>query len=117
LTAVAKAKEPSCTGAIIDAVEAEWIGLVNRVGPHDQLMVATNDLAQRIMRHGPLTVRMAKQAVNAGMNYGPLAGQEHQRPAQTILFATEDRLEGRWLFWRTVRPILVGGRKEDAKSA
>lgn len=69
-------------------------GFVNLVVLHDQLMVATNDLAQRIMMRGPLAVRMTKQAINAGMNYGPLAGQEYERLAETILFTTEDRLEG-----------------------
>jgi enoyl-CoA hydratase/carnithine racemase len=49
-------------------------------------MVATNDLAQRIMMRGPLAVRMTKQAINAGMNYGPLAGQEYERLAETILY-------------------------------
>jgi hypothetical protein len=36
---------------------------------------------------------MAGQPINAAIIYGPLASQKYERPAQMILFATENCLE------------------------
>ena len=52
LVGVAKAKELLMTGDIIEADEAERIGLVNRVVPHDDLIDTVNELAQRLA-NGP----------------------------------------------------------------
>jgi enoyl-CoA hydratase len=108
LVGVAKAKELIFTGEIIDAAQAERIGLVNRVVPHDQLMQSTLELAKKIMARGPLAVRLAKMSINAGMNYGPRAGSEYERLAQTVLFATEDRLEGTEAFLAKRAPKFKG---------
>lgn len=94
LVGAAKAKELILTGEMIDAAEAHRIGLVNKVVAHDELMAAATEMAEKIMRRGPVAVRLAKAAVNAGMEFGPGAGYAFERLAQTILFGTEDRLEG-----------------------
>jgi enoyl-CoA hydratase len=108
LVGVAKAKELIFTGDIIDAAEAERIGMVNRVVPHEQLMEAAVELAVKIMRRGPLAVRLAKSSINAGVNYGPGAGFEFERLAQAVLFATEDREEGTSAFLEKRRPNFQG---------
>lgn len=108
LVGVAKAKELIFTGEIIDAAEAARIGLVNRVVPHDELMPSAIELAKKIMRCGPLAVRMAKLSIQAGLNYGPGAGFEYERLAQTMLFGTEDRLEGTGAFLEKRRPVFKG---------
>ena len=64
LVGVAKAKELLMTGDIIDAAEAERIGLVNRVVPHDELMVAVSDLARRLADGPALAIRGTKHAIN-----------------------------------------------------
>jgi enoyl-CoA hydratase/carnithine racemase len=61
----AKAKEMIMTCDPIDAQEARRIGLVNQVVPHDQLMPACLDLAQKIRTKGPLAIRICKKQVNA----------------------------------------------------
>lgn len=104
LVGVAKAKELIFTGAILDAAEAERIGLVNRVVPHAELMSTAIELAKTIMRRGPLAVRLAKLSIDAGLHYGPGAGATCERLAQTILFGTEDRLEGTSAFLQKRKP-------------
>ena len=64
LIGVAKAKELLMTGDIIDAVEAERIGLINKVVPHDKLMEEAMDLAQRLANGPALAIRGTKHAIN-----------------------------------------------------
>jgi enoyl-CoA hydratase/carnithine racemase len=48
----------------IDAVEAERIGLINRVVPHEELDNATAELIEHILSGGPQTRRKFKQLIN-----------------------------------------------------
>ncbi len=64
LVGVAKAKELLMTGDIIDAAEAERIGLINKVFPSDQLMDAAMDLARRLANGPALAIRGTKHAIN-----------------------------------------------------
>jgi enoyl-CoA hydratase len=94
LVGVAKAKELIFTGDIIGAQEAERIGLANRVVPHETLMESAQELASKIVRRGPLAIRLANMAIQAGVSFGPGAGSLCERLGQTVLFGTEDRIEG-----------------------
>lgn len=64
LIGMAKAKELLMTGDIIDAQEAERIGLINKVVPHDELMETVMDLARRLAAGPALAVRGTKHALN-----------------------------------------------------
>ena len=108
LVGVAKAKELIFTGAIIDAEEAEHIGLVNRVVPDEQLMRSAVELAQKIMQRGPLAVRLAKLSIDCGTYHGAAAGLEYEKLAQAILFSTEDRNEGISAFLEKRHPQFQG---------
>lgn len=59
-----KAKEYLFTGAFVTAMEAEKLGLVNRVVPRDRLAGETMALAQTIAERDPFALRFAKQSVN-----------------------------------------------------
>ena len=83
------------TGDTIDAIQAERIGLVNRVVPHDELINSAKDLANRISERPPLAVQMAKRAL-----YWKQRNTEFERALQyatsasDILFQTEAHKEG-----------------------
>jgi enoyl-CoA hydratase len=58
---IRKAKELSLTGNYLSATEAERIGLVNRVVPKDQVIVAARELAAQIVGADQSIVRQMKR--------------------------------------------------------
>jgi enoyl-CoA hydratase len=62
-----KTRELLLTGDLIDATEAERIGLVNRVVPADRLADEVDALADRIARTPPEVLRLTKQMLNRAM--------------------------------------------------
>lgn len=94
LVGLGKAKELIFTGDIIDAHEAERIGLVNKVVPQDELLDAAFRMAEKILAKGPLAVSMAKRIVQLAVDVDLRSGLAMEKLAQSILFATEDRREG-----------------------
>ncbi len=62
LVGVGRAKEMIYSGRVVNAAEAERIGLVNRMVPHEKLMEEALTLARQIAQ-GPASVRFAKQAM------------------------------------------------------
>jgi enoyl-CoA hydratase/carnithine racemase len=61
----AKAKELIFTARIVEADEAERIGLVNRVVPHDELDAAAWELALQIAAQSPPAVLWSKAVIDA----------------------------------------------------
>ncbi|WP_027355766.1 enoyl-CoA hydratase-related protein [Desulfofundulus thermocisternus] len=108
LVGIGKAKELILTGEIIDAAEAYRIGLVNKVVPAGEAVRAAKEMAKKIMAKGPLAVRFAKAVINWGSNVSLESGLIIERLAQTILFGTEDHLEGLTAFLEKRRPVYKG---------
>jgi len=94
LVGVGKAKELIYTGDLIDAKEAERIGLVNKVVPLDKLDEATKELADKITAKSPITIKLAKKAINKGMQAPLDVGLGYEVGVQCLSFSTEDHLEG-----------------------
>ncbi|MDH4144518.1 MAG: enoyl-CoA hydratase-related protein [Acidimicrobiia bacterium] len=63
-----KAAELLFTGDIIDAAEAQRIGLVSRVVPHDELMDSALALARRIAANPPLAVQSLKAGLRTAVD-------------------------------------------------
>lgn len=103
-----KAKELIYTGRIIDAAEAERIGLVDRVVPHDELENTVNQLAETIASKSPLITRIAKKAINTGMYTDLAAGLAHEKGYFALCFSTKDFLEGVDAFMEKRRPEFEG---------
>src|SRR5258707_12414288 len=62
LVGTATALELFWTGEIIDAAEAERLGIVNKVVPDDQLMSHVRDIAAKIPRGPQLSIRFINRA-------------------------------------------------------
>jgi enoyl-CoA hydratase len=63
-----KTRELLLTGDLIDAVEAERIGLINRVVPADRLAAEVDALADRLARTPPEVMEPTKRVLNRAMD-------------------------------------------------
>ena len=106
LIGVAKAKEMILTGKIIDAKEAESIGLVNGVVKDEELMIAAEEMAQVIAQKAPVAVKMAKTLINE--NQEIKEGLEKEIAFFARCFTTQDRLEGINAFLEKRKPKFKG---------
>lgn len=104
-----KACELIFTGEAIDAVEAERIGLVNRVVPHDDLMKEAMELARRITKNPPLAVARAKADLYMAMAETDIIEQmKREEESQSVLLNTEDFREAAAAFLEKREPIFRG---------
>ena len=104
-----RAMEAVLTGEPVGAVDAERIGLVNRVVPSGAQLDEALRLANLIAARPPLAVRLGKEAVNQAMEVSLSAGLEFERKLFYLLFASEDKREGMRAFLEK-RPGRFTGR-------
>jgi len=103
-----RAMEAVLTGEPVGAIDAERIGLVNRVVPAGAQLDETLRLANLIAARPPLAVRLGKEAVNQAMEVPLSAGLEFERKLFYLLFA-DDKREGMRAFLEK-RPGRFTGR-------
>ncbi|HYM49953.1 MAG TPA: enoyl-CoA hydratase-related protein [Candidatus Limnocylindrales bacterium] len=89
-----RAMEVVLTGDPVSAVEAERMGVVNRVVPAGAHLDEAKRLARTIASRPPLAVELAKQAVNQAQEVPLGTGLELERKLFYLLFASEDKREG-----------------------
>jgi enoyl-CoA hydratase/carnithine racemase len=96
------------TGDMIDAKEAERIGLVTRVVPHDELNAVVTELTDKIAKAAPLAVRAAKQAIYRGLDSSLDAALDWAVARNSELSKTEDHEEGTRAFVEKREPVFKG---------
>jgi enoyl-CoA hydratase len=79
---------------IIDAAEALRIGLVQKVFSADELLAEAEKFARLLITKSPIGLKMAKRAVNAGINLDLPSGVAFELEAYVSAGASEDRREG-----------------------
>ncbi|TMD65537.1 MAG: enoyl-CoA hydratase [Chloroflexi bacterium] len=104
-----RAMEAVLIGEPVRAVDAERMGLINRVVAAGAQLDEALRLANLIAARPPLAVRLAKEAVNHAMEVGLDAGLDFERKLFYLLFATEDKREGMRAFLEK-RPGRFSGR-------
>jgi enoyl-CoA hydratase len=103
-----RALELILTGEMIDAPEAYRIGLVNKVVPAEKLLEASIELAQKILKNGPIALKMALQAVTFGLNTDLETGTVMESNLFGLCYATQDREEGVKAFLEKRKPVFKG---------
>ncbi len=92
------AKYYCMTAENIRADEALRIGLVSKVTEPEELMKEAVRIAELILTKAPIAVRMAKLAINNGMDTDLDTGIAYEAEAYTTCFSSEDRVEGMTAF-------------------
>lgn len=103
-----KATELALTGETIDAAEALRIGLVSRVVPGDELMLAARVVADKIAANPPHAVRMTKRLLREGQTATLAAILELSAAMQSLAHATRDNDEAIDAFLEKRRPSFTG---------
>ena len=76
------------------AEEAKAIGLVEKIFPPEDLMPETEKFAELILSKAPIAVRLAKIAINNGMNTDLVTGVNFEAEAAVAPISSDDRIEG-----------------------
>ena len=89
-----KAMEMCLTGRMMDAEEAERVGLVSRIVPVDELRVEALKVAAAVCEFSRPSVMMAKEAVNRAFETTLSEGIKFERRSFQSAFAFDDQKEG-----------------------
>ena len=94
LIGLGRALEIMLSARRVKADEAERIGLVNRVVPREQLLDTAIQLAESILKNGPLAVTAVLEAANRGLQLPLADGLWLESGRFGILAASQDMHEG-----------------------
>ncbi len=103
-----KALELVLTGDIIDAEEAQKIGLVSQVFPREKLAAEAESLARSVATKAPMSLRYIKEAVNKGLDLTLEQGLRLEADLYFLLHTTDDRTEGITAFLEKRKPQFKG---------
>eukprot|EP01136_Pigoraptor_vietnamica_P012378 Opistho-1_new@52242 len=103
----AKAKELIFTSKIIDGKRAEEIGLVNfcvKGSAYERSL----SLAREMLPNGPIALRMAKFAIDKGVEADRATGMAIEQSCYAQIIPTQDRIEGLKAFREKRTPVYKG---------
>jgi enoyl-CoA hydratase len=103
-----KAKELALIGDMIDAREAERIGLINKVVPAEKLHDTVLEMAKKIMDNAPISVALTKFLIDKGIDSNLDSVMALETEGVTVTYVTEDRKEGALAFTEKRKPKYQG---------
>jgi enoyl-CoA hydratase/carnithine racemase len=103
-----RAKELALLADIIDAKDAEAIGLVNRVVPDGQLDAFVDDWSTRLAAGPPIALAMTKRLLNNALNVTLEEALDDEGLSQTVNFSTSDTREAVAAFVEKRQPTFHG---------
>ncbi|MGA0174930.1 MAG: enoyl-CoA hydratase-related protein, partial [Phycisphaerales bacterium] len=108
LVGMHRAKELVLLADIIDAAEADRIGLVNRVVPEAELDAVVASIAARLAAGPPIALAMSKRLLNNSFDVTLEQALDDEGLAQTVTFSTEDVAEAMGAFIDKRDPVFRG---------
>ena len=103
-----KALELAFTGDILDAQEAERIGLVSKVVPPEDLMIRAKDLAKKIATNPPISVELVKRVMLEKFRNQFREALFFESYAQGVCRTTQDQKEAVKAFMEKREPVFKG---------
>lgn len=103
-----RAKELALFADIVDAAEADRIGLVNRVVADAELDDFVADWAARLAAQAPIAISQSKRLLNASSTSSLAEALDAEGAAQSINFTTKDTAEAVSAFLEKRQPTFRG---------
>jgi enoyl-CoA hydratase/carnithine racemase len=104
----ARALEMILTGDLIDAQEANSIGLVSRIVPADEVTMIVMKLAKEMASKSPISMEYCKEAIVKGMDLTLEQGLRLEADLYFLMHTTHDRREGIKAFQEKRKPEFKG---------
>ncbi len=103
-----RAKDMIMTARWVEAEEALAIGLVNRIAPKGKLMETTIEVAEQIIRNGPIAITQAKYVINRGLEMSLEEALQLESDGYEVTIPTKDRVEALEAFKEKRKPQFKG---------
>jgi enoyl-CoA hydratase/carnithine racemase len=103
-----KTLEMILTGELIDAHEANRIGLVSRVVHGDEVEATVMKMARDMASKSPISMEYCKEAINKGMDLTLSQGLRLEADLYYLMHSTKDREEGIKAFKEKRKPEFRG---------
>jgi 2-(1,2-epoxy-1,2-dihydrophenyl)acetyl-CoA isomerase len=108
LVGMHRAKELVLLADVIDATEAERIGLVNRVVAPDQLETTVKEIASRLANMAPLALAASKRLLDQSFSVSMAEALDAENTAQALMSTTNDTREAILAFFERREPRFTG---------
>lgn len=103
-----RAKELALLAPMLDAAEAERIGLINKVVPADDLDAAVADWAEQLAAGPPIALAQSKALLNQATSSTLPEMLAAEAAAQAVNFGTKDTTEAISAFMQKREPVYRG---------
>lgn len=105
---VHKAKELMFTAKMIDAEEAQELGIVNQIAAAEELKNTTYKFAKKIVKGAPIAIKNIKEILNQSNDVTFAEALKLEEAVQTLCIHTEDNKEGIKAFKEKRKPKFKG---------
>lgn len=103
-----KGVEMALTGEVVDAEQAERMGLVNRAVPHDTFQAYSAEYAEKMAKQAPLALATIKASLHHALEHSLDEVLTSEMAAQRKMVRTADFREGRTAFLEKREPRYSG---------
>ena len=105
---VPKAMELLLTGDLVDATEAERIGMINKVVPEADLQRVTRELAEKLAAGPPVALALNKASIYCNLLGDLASALDREAYCQALILNSEDNKEGIGAFLEKRKPQFKG---------